>query len=99
MDLRGQGRDLRAVAATATGHLGLALTNGSVESGSGSLLGRAIGDLRRSVPQLGGVPEGRVGIACAATRFRMESGLARTDTLLLDSSLGKVGGGGLANLR
>jgi AsmA protein len=99
LDLRGQGRDLRAVAATATGHLGLALTNGQVESGSGSILGRALGDLRRSVPQLGGLAEGRVTVACAATRWRAEAGIARAEALLLDGSLGKVGGGGQANLR
>ena len=74
LDLRGQGRDLRAVAATATGHLGAALTNGQVESGSGSLLGRALGDLRHSMPQLGGLGEGRIAVACAATRWRAEGG-------------------------
>jgi AsmA protein len=99
MDLRGQGRDLRAVAATATGHLGLALTNGHVESGSGSILGQALGNLRQSVPQLGGLAEGRVTVSCAATRWRAENGIARAEALLLDGSLGKVGGGGQANLR
>lgn len=99
MDLRGQGRDLRAVAATATGHLGLALINGQVESGSGSLLGRALGDLRQAVPQLGALAQGRITVACAATRWRAEGGIARAETLLLDGSLGKIGGGGSANLR
>ncbi|MDO9709532.1 AsmA family protein [Paracraurococcus lichenis] len=99
LDLRGQGRDLRAVAATATGHLGLALTNGQVESGSGSLLGRALGELRQAMPQLGGAAEGRIGIACAATRWRVEGGIAHSETLLLDGTLGKVGGGGTASLR
>ncbi|TDH53883.1 AsmA family protein, partial [Dankookia rubra] len=99
LDLRGQGRDLRAVAATATGHLGLALTHGQVESGSGSLLGQALGDLRRAVPQLGALAEGRVTVACAATRWRAEAGIARAEALLLDGSLGKVGGGGQVNLR
>ncbi|MFC7473937.1 AsmA family protein [Dankookia sp. GCM10030260] len=99
LDLRGQGRDLRAVAATATGHAGLALTDGQVDSGSGSLLGRALGDLRQAVPQLGALAEGRVTLACAATRWRAEAGIARAETLLLDGSLGKVGGGGQANLR
>ncbi|WP_200306984.1 AsmA family protein, partial [Paracraurococcus ruber] len=99
LDLRGQGRDLRAVAATATGHLGLALTNGAVEGGSGSLLGRALADLRRAMPALGALAEGRVVLSCGATRWRAENGVARSEVLLLDGSLGKVGGGGTVNLR
>lgn len=99
IDLRGQGRDLRAVAATATGHAGLALTNGQVEAGSGSLLGRALGDLGQALPQLGPAAQGRIAIACGATRWRAEGGIATAEALLLDGSLGKVGGGGTANLR
>ncbi|MCB4824378.1 AsmA family protein [Roseicella aerolata] len=99
LDLRGQGRDLRAVAATATGHLGLALTNGQMEAGPGSLLGRALGDLRQALPQLGALAEGGIALSCAATRWRAENGIARSEVLLLDGSLGKVGGGGTANLR
>ncbi|RAI55397.1 AsmA family protein [Roseicella frigidaeris] len=99
MDLRGQGADLRAVAATAAGHLSLAVTNGQIESGSGSLLGQAVGELRQALPQLGGLAQGRIALACAATRWRVEGGVARAEALLLDSSLGKVGGGGTADLR
>ncbi|TCZ65391.1 AsmA family protein [Roseicella aquatilis] len=99
LDLRGQGRDLRAVAATATGHLGWALTNGQVESGSGSLLGRALGDLGKEIPQLGAAAQGRIAIACGATRWRAENGIATAEALLLDGSLGRIGGGGTANLR
>ncbi|MFZ4410663.1 MAG: AsmA-like C-terminal region-containing protein, partial [Paracraurococcus sp.] len=99
LDLRGQGRDLRALAATATGHLGLVLTNGQVDSGSGSVLGRALGDLRQAVPQLGALAQGRVTLACAAMRWRAENGIARSESFLLDGSLGRVGGGGSINLR
>jgi AsmA protein len=51
------------------------------------------------LPQLGALGEGRVTLACAATRWRAENGIARTEALLLDGSLGKIGGGGTANLR
>ncbi|NOG69009.1 AsmA family protein [Roseicella sp. DB1501] len=98
-DLRGQGPELRAVAATATGHLGLALTNGEIETGAGSLLGQGAGALRQALPQLGNEIQGRIRLACAATRWRAEGGVARAETLLLDTSLGRIGGGGTADLR
>jgi AsmA protein len=99
VNLRGRGRDLRAVAATATGHAAMALTSGHVDQGQGGMLSRALGELRRALPQLAVLAEGRIAIACAATRFAVQDGIAQSQALLLDGSLGKIGGGGTANLR
>ncbi|WP_187830072.1 AsmA family protein [Siccirubricoccus phaeus] len=99
IDLAGRGRDLRAVAGSADGRIALALTSGHVEQGSGSALARAIGELRQAVPQMAGIAQGRIEIACAAARFAVQEGVAHSQALLVDGSLGKVGGGGTANLR
>lgn len=99
IDLRGRGQDLRAVAGTAAGHVGFGLTSAQVEQGSAGLLGRALADLRGALPALGNLAEGKVGLACAAGRFALEGGVATTQALLIDSSIGKIGGEGRANLR
>ena len=99
IDIRGQGDTLRAVAAGAAGHVGLGLTSAQVEQGSGGLLARLFGDLRRGLPELGNLAEGKIGIACLAGRWALEGGIAHTQALLLDTTLGRIGGSGTANLR
>jgi hypothetical protein len=97
-ELRGQGEGLRGLAATASGIFGIAIQDGTVEAGAGSLLGRAVADLRRALPQLGHQAEGQIGLACGVGRWQLGNGIARTQALLLDGTLGRVGGTGSINL-
>ena len=99
IDLRGQGGTLRAVAATAAGHVGLGLTSAQLDQGSGGPLAKLFGDLRRGLPQLGNLAEGKIGIACLANRWAVEGGIGRVQALLLDTTIGRIGGAGTANLR
>jgi AsmA protein len=95
-DLRGRGRDLRAVAASAFGHLGIAVTGSQIPVATlQSLTAR----LRGELPIIGELTNRPLAIACAAGRFDLENGLSRTRALLVDTSFGKVGGEGSASLR
>lgn len=94
-DLRGRGSDLRAVAASLHGPLGLALVDGRLDR---SLLAGLPQEVLRLVLP-GGVPADGLPLRCFALRAESEDGVARTSTLLLDTALGRVGGGGAVNLR
>lgn len=94
-DLRGQGRDLRAVAGSLAGHLGIAVVNGKLDA-----------RLLQSIPaELRGLllPPGAAGqdiaLRCLALRANAESGMARIQALLLDTAIGKVAGQGGLNLK
>ncbi|MBU8539781.1 AsmA family protein [Falsiroseomonas tokyonensis] len=92
-DLAGQGGDLRAVAATAGGHLGLALVDGSLPR-----------RLLRALPQqvLGAVlppGDGDIPLRCFALRAPAEGGVLRVETLYAEGALGRVGGAGTIDMR
>lgn len=90
LDLRGQGQNWRAVAASLVGHAGLAVLNGHVDSRvAQSALPAGIGNLM----------EPRIGVACLAIRFDVVAGIAQARTLYTDTSLGRLNGGGRINLR
>ncbi|SDB55934.1 AsmA family protein [Belnapia rosea] len=93
-DLRGQGSDLRAVAGSAHGHLGLALVRGSL---AGSVVERLPAELRRLLPA--GASGREIPLRCAALRFQVEDGMAQSRALLLDTALGRMGGEGGLNLK
>ncbi len=93
-DLRGQGNGLRQVAATLTGHLGIAMLGGHAEP---ALVQPAQAALRERVPLLPPLPN-RLPIECIAIRADAEGGVARLSTLLLDSPAAKVAGSGTINL-
>jgi len=94
VDLHGAGETWRALAATASGPVGLAMGEGQLDTAPGSLLGTALGDMRRALPQLGRQPLGPVPIRCGALRLQLENGLARSQAFLLEGGPGRVGGGG-----
>ncbi len=99
-DVRGRGRTVRQVAATLTGYAGIAVTSlQSRGSSPDTLLGRALQDLQQAVPAGGTLLGQGIGIACAAFRFDADAGIARARALFLDTTLGKVGGGGQVSLR
>jgi AsmA protein len=92
-DLAGTGADLRAVAASAAGHLGLALVDGRVPR-----------SLLRALPQeiLGMVlPGGNedIPLRCFAMRAPAEGGILRIATLYAEGALGRIAGTGAIDLR
>lgn len=94
-DLRGSGRDLRAVAAGLAGHVGLALVDGAFDT---AILRGLPSELRRALlPQ--GSGGGAVPFPCGALRVEAEAGLARLRTLSLETGIGRIGGEGGVNLR
>jgi AsmA protein len=96
-DLRGAGRDLRAVAGGLSGHLGLALVDGAFDA---ALLEGLPVDLRRVVlPGGAGGSGGAVPLACGALRAEAEGGSTRLRALLLETGIGRVVGEGGVNLR
>lgn len=94
-DLRGAGGDLRAVAATLGGHLGIAVLEGTLEP---ALTAPIIATLRERVPVLPQLPQ-RLPLDCVAIRAEAQDGTARIGTLLLDAPAAKVAGSGTVNLR
>ena len=94
-DLRGSGRDTRALAATLNGSLGLAGVEGSVEA---ALLDPLLAPLRRSNVPLPALPA-RIAVSCLALRFAAEDGVLRSQAMLLETAIGRFGGGGAVNLR
>ena len=93
-DLRGRGMDLRAVAGSAHGHLGLSMVRGTLSAG---LLEKLPADLRRLLPAGAGGRD--IPLRCLALRFEAEDGTAQSRALLLDTALGRLGGEGGLNLR
>jgi AsmA protein len=89
LDLRGQGVDTRAWAASSIGHIGLALTDGRVQQ-------RLLAGL---LPRDAQGQPGEVGIACFAARFDVVAGIAQARALYADGGLGRINGQGQISLR
>jgi AsmA protein len=87
MDLRGQGNGLRALAATANGHFGLAVVDA-----------RLGGDLAQTLQQITPALGPGAALACLAFRLDIEQGVARVTTLFLDGAAGRLAGEGTIRL-
>jgi uncharacterized protein involved in outer membrane biogenesis len=87
VNLRGAGATWRAVAASATGHLGLAVTEGRLSGGPAQALAQIPGFA-------GGVP-----VACLALRGEADRGLVRFTAFYLDGAAGRLAGEGGMSLR
>lgn len=87
MDLRGQGATTRALAGTATGFLGLAVTEG-----------RLSGRPAQTLAQIPGL-NGEMALACLALRATADRGIATVRPLYLEGTPGRLGGEGTLNLR
>lgn len=95
-DLRGTGRDLRAVAAGLSGHLGLALVDGTLDA---ALLQGLPAELRRVLMPQGAGAGGAIPFSCGALRVQAEAGTARLRALSVETGIGRLGGEGGVNLR
>jgi hypothetical protein len=89
LDLRGQGLSTRALAATLTGHLGLAVIEGRI--GARLTQGMLAG--------LPGAPGGALPLTCLALRAEADRGLVRPRMLYIEGGLGRAAGEGAINLR
>lgn len=88
MDLRMQGATTRALAGTATGHLGLAVTEGRLTGGWAQAAAQLI-------PGAGGA----VPLSCGAARWALDRGVARSEVFYLEGAPGRAAGEGTVNLR
>lgn len=94
LDLGGQGAGLRAVAATLSGHFGLAMVDATIEPALTGPVGQA---LRQRVPILPPIPQ-QLPVECVALRAEATDGTLRIGTLLVDAPAAKVAGSGTINL-
>jgi AsmA protein len=95
-DLRGTGQSAHALAASADGHLGVALVNGEIDNRLlSSTLGQVLQHAR--LPDLTARP-GTTPVRCFALRLDAKQGVADVRALLLDTSLFYLEGNGSLNL-
>jgi AsmA protein len=92
-DLRGAGVGLRQVAASLSGHFGLAMLDATLEP---ALTAPVQAALRSRVPALPDLPQ-RLPVECVAIRAQAEGGVVRFGTLLMDAPAAKVAGSGTVN--
>ncbi|MEO3472076.1 AsmA family protein [Roseomonas sp. CAU 1739] len=95
LDLRGQGSTTRAVAASLTGELGIAMVGGRFTGATALRIGP---DLSRALLPRGTPAEG-VTLRCLALRLSAEAGVARSETLLMVGDFGRIDGTLAFNLR
>lgn len=93
VSLKGNGHSLRALMARLNGDIVVTTGAGTVQPGQGDSLA---GDL---LTRLSNAPkENRTEMQCIVGRFSVAEGLARSEALLLDTSLVTIGGRGSINL-
>lgn len=95
LDLRGQGATTRAVAASLSGELGVAMVGGRFNGATALRIGP---DLSRALLPRGTPAEG-ITLRCLALRLSAEGGVARSETLLLEGDFGRIDGTLAFNLR
>ncbi|MBN9562006.1 MAG: AsmA family protein [Alphaproteobacteria bacterium] len=95
-DLRGTGQSPHALAASADGHVGVALVNGEIEN---RLLSATLGQVLQHarLPDLTARP-GVTPVRCFALRLDAQHGVANVKALLLDTNLFYLEGSGSLNL-
>jgi AsmA protein len=98
-DLRGAGDTPRALAATLSGRLGIAMADGELDN---RLLDQLLGNLLRATKlpvDIAGLAGTRTRVHCLAVRIDAEDGIATVGTLVLDAGKLLLQGGGTVNLR
>ena len=94
-NLRGAGATTRAIAASLSGEMGLALVNGRLEQGAAlDALGAMLALLSPASQRLGAVD-----LRCLALAFGAEQGVAQSSALFMDSAIGQINGQVSINLR
>lgn len=98
LDLTGAGSTPRAIAASLSGMVGVAMASGTIDT---KVLGGSVGKVSKDLAllELIGRSGGTADIRCIAVRFDARDGVARARTMLLSSSLLTADGGGSINLR
>lgn len=98
LDLTGSGHNPRAIAASLSGMVGVAMAGGTIDT---KILGGSVGKVSKDLALLDllGRSGGTADIRCIAVRFDARDGVARARTMLLSSSLLTADGGGSINLR
>lgn len=94
LTLAGRGHDLRALLADADGRLALAMEGGRIERALLSSIPQSLRGLILPPGAEAGVP-----LRCLAVVAPAQDGVVRTETLLVDSGIGRLGGGGTIRLR
>jgi uncharacterized protein involved in outer membrane biogenesis len=95
LDLRGQGATTRAIAATLSGQMGVAMVGGRFTGGTALRIGPDL--LRILLPR--GTPSGGLTLRCLALRLSAEHGVAQSDALLMEGDFGRIDGNLVINLR
>lgn len=95
LDLAGRGATTRALAATLSGDLGIAMLGGRYTGATALRIGP---DLARALLP-GGTPADGLALRCLAIRLTAEDGLARSDALLMEGGFGRIDGTLALNLR
>jgi AsmA protein len=98
-DLRGAGDTPRALAATLSGRLGVAMADGELDN---RLLGLLLGELLRAAKlpvDVVGLAGARTRVHCLAARLDARDGIATVGTLVLDAGKLLLEGAGTVNLR
>ncbi len=95
LTLAAPGNSIAAMAAHATGHLGLALANGTVNNLYVALAQIHVGNA--ALDWLSGMKQEH--IPCAVVRFGMRNGLVKTRTFLIDTPSANIFGKGTINMR
>lgn len=95
LDLTARGATTRALAATLTGDLGIAMLGGRFTGATALRIGP---DLARALLP-GGTPADGLALRCFAIRLTAEDGLARSDALLMEGGFGRIDGTLALNLR
>ena len=93
-DITGHGASTRAIAATLSGELGLAIIEGRVAHAGMLRLGPDLLGLL-----LPGAPREGIELRCLALRMSAEGGMARSQALLAETSAGRIEGVVAVNLR
>lgn len=93
--LAAPGNSIAAMAAHASGHLGLALANGSINNLYVALAQIHVGNA--ALDWLSGMKQEH--IPCAVLRFGMHNGLVKTRTFLVDTPSANILGKGTVNMR
>jgi AsmA protein len=95
LDLAARGATTRALAATLTGEVGIAMVGGRFTGATALRIGPELA--RALLP--GGTPADGLALRCLAIRLTAEDGLARSEALLMEGGFGRIDGTLALNLR